>query len=57
MTKALTIAAIVAGIGAGLLLVGWFWGLMRDGKKKQDEYDKAWKVKAAELERDAAAQK
>ncbi len=49
--KALTIAAIVAAAAGGLLLVGWLWGIMRDGRKKQDEYDKAWKIKKAELER------
>ncbi len=40
---------IVVGLGAAI--AGLLWAMMRDGRRRQDEYDKAWKIKKAELER------
>ncbi len=46
---------IIAGIAVGGLLiaafVGTLWGIMRDGARRQAEYDRAWAQKKAELER------
>lgn len=38
--------------GVGLIIAGTIWALLADGKRRQAEYDRAWKIKRAELERD-----
>lgn len=38
-------------LAGGLVVAGALWAIMRDGRRRRDEYDKAWKIKKAELER------
>jgi hypothetical protein len=39
-------------VGVGLAIAGTIWILMADGKHREEEYDRAWRQKRDELERD-----
>lgn len=38
------------GVMAAVAVVGWLWALLRDGKRRRNEFDAAWKIKKTEID-------